>query len=505
MPKKPAQREQEVIGQIFDFIFKEAKKKPEKRKPMKLSGLNGKSILTDSLVAALERPGVFLTEQAAKDLNDALDITLTKFRPDEANPVPSTKISLSNAINIIKDPMGTFQKAKDTADAMRKSSRAKFAGQFMRELVTNGWARKYADIDTQEAVRLGLAAQSMSQKDQTLTKFKNRWDLQAGLGQSASGRGSGDVASLTNMEERAATLIGRGVFTERDWNAMSEDQRSRFGQIWGRGQNLKPRFDSRTGSENFMNMDYVKGEFRSELTNLGYDARSVSAIMDRYERFIISVNSDKNGKLKEKSISLSDPNFYRNLELNNIDTRISILTSRRASLTGRAQIDLDNQISTLEKSRLVINAQDLDGTKVLDARKQLQSWISNTQSQINTERDPVKRADLRRKLKGLTSDRRELDTLAFWDSVGKAEGYWASLKALSDGDLLKNILNGGFFDPKKNYAFCPSVEWESPYGQKIFVPRGLAKYKMDKSGNILKDANGNPIYTKDSLLKTAHN
>ena len=45
MPKRRSlEEEQEVIGQIFDFIFKEAKKKPEKRKPIKVSGLNGKGL-----------------------------------------------------------------------------------------------------------------------------------------------------------------------------------------------------------------------------------------------------------------------------------------------------------------------------------------------------------------------------------------------------------------------------------------------------------------------------
>ena len=71
--KKSLEQEQDVYGQIFDFIFKQAEKKPEKRKPIKPTGLSGKDILVDSLAATLERPGAFITTQTAKDINDSLD------------------------------------------------------------------------------------------------------------------------------------------------------------------------------------------------------------------------------------------------------------------------------------------------------------------------------------------------------------------------------------------------------------------------------------------------
>jgi len=223
MPKKSLQKEQEVIDQIYDFIFKEAKKRPDKRKPIKASGLNGKSLLTDGLAAALERPGVFLTTQAAKDLQDAFDITLAKIKPNQNDPTAQVKISASNLVDIIRDPMGVMQKAKDTADANRKTGRVLWMGKIMREFATNGWASKYADIDTQQAIRVGLGAQNL--KGDGYQKVKQNWDVRAALGQAASGRDATNAEALTNMQERSATLLGRNLFTERGWNSFSTEQR----------------------------------------------------------------------------------------------------------------------------------------------------------------------------------------------------------------------------------------------------------------------------------------
>lgn len=240
MPKRRSlEEEQEVIGQIFDFIFKEAKKKPEKRKPIKVSGLNGKGLLTDGLIAALEKPGAFLTTQAAKDLQDSLDITLTKILPNQADPTAPIKISASNLVSIFKDPMGTMQSMKDRADANRKSGKANYLGKVMRQFTASGWARRYADLDTQIAVRLGMASQNISELEKSQLKFKERSDVQGALGQAATGKVDTYSHELANMQERAATLIGRNIFTEEKWNSFSREDQDKFRAIFGMGAGWK--------------------------------------------------------------------------------------------------------------------------------------------------------------------------------------------------------------------------------------------------------------------------
>jgi hypothetical protein len=82
---KNQKQDDEILGQIFDFIFKEAKKPPEKRRPVRVTGLNGNSDLVDALTAALEKPGVFMSDQILDVFNDALDLKLGTFKTDEVS------------------------------------------------------------------------------------------------------------------------------------------------------------------------------------------------------------------------------------------------------------------------------------------------------------------------------------------------------------------------------------------------------------------------------------
>jgi hypothetical protein len=453
MPKRSSDKEQEVLGQIFDFIFKEAKKKPDKRKPIKVSGLNGGGMLTDAIAAALEKPGAFLTEQAAKDLGDSLDVTLFKMLPNQADVTAPIKISATKMVDIVKDPMGYMQKMKDVADANRKSGKAAFMGKIMREFVTNGWARKYADIDTQQAVRLGLASQESSKQKQSTIQYKEKWDTRAALGQSASGKGDALSNEIVNMQERGANLIGRNTFTEKGWNSLSEKQKDSFISIFGLAQKVKD-----SGN---LDIDYVSERLGKELENQGF--KNTEQILDRYKKVVT-----KNGN--DGSISLADSGFYRNLEMFNIDNRISQLKSQNYGLT---QSEIDSQINTLEKAKIVISGQDLTNKSLREAKGLLDKSIAETREQLRFERDPEKKAELRRKYRNLQGDSREIATMSFWSNVGKAEGYWSSAQNLIDGNLLTTILNGDFFDPNKN-DLAPSEE-KKLFGAAYFVPKMMDK------------------------------
>jgi hypothetical protein len=204
MPKRSQEKDQEILGQIYDFIFREAKKRPNKRKPIKVSGIDGKDLLTDGIVAALEKPGVFITSQAVKDFQDSLDITLTKIRPDENNPAVTMKVATSSLIDIIKDPMGFAQKAKDKADAARKDGKAKFMGTLMARFYCKRMGYRNTQILIRNlAVRNGLTAILDIERSSEFKYKKDRWRIKAGIGQSASGRAATDSSSLSSMQERA--------------------------------------------------------------------------------------------------------------------------------------------------------------------------------------------------------------------------------------------------------------------------------------------------------------
>lgn len=461
MPKKrSSDKEQEVLGQIFDFIFKEAKKKPEKRKPVKVSGLNGKSMLMDGLTAALERPGAFLTEQAAKDLNDSLDITLLKILPNQSDPTAPVKISASNMVDLIRDPMGVLQKAKDRADANRKSGKAAFVGSVMREFVTNGWARKYADIDTQQAVRLGLTSQGIG-------KFNEAWYTRSAIGQAATGKGDNKSNEIVSMMNRGANIIGRNVFSESKWNSFSQEERDKLSTIFGLAQGIKDTQD----------VAYVSARLKKELELQKQNPQAVQQALDKYKEVIDSIRG------KGDKISLADSGFYRSAELYNIENRISSL---KAGVPGLSSQEITNQIYTLEKTKLILNGQDpLNKAKDFSAaRVYIDKEIAGVSSAIRTETDANKREELKRRLKELRGDSRELNSINFWNRVGQAEGYWGAIQNITNGNFVTSILNGDFYDPRKN-DMAPSTE-EKLFNVGFFAP--ITEFK-DWKGDVKK----NPI------------
>lgn len=463
MPKKRSlEQEQEVLGQIYDFLFKEAKKKPEKRKPIKLSGIDGTNELASAISAALEKPGAFLTNQAAKDIQDALDITLTKILPNQSDPTAPVKVSVSNLVNILKDPVGTFDFMAKRAEANRKSGKANYLGKVMRQFTTNAWARKYADLDTQISVRLGMSAQDISNRRKRDIQFKNRYDTSAAIGMTTTGKDELLTHELANMQERAGTLIGRYSFSEERWNSFSEEEQARFKGIFSMAKGLNVNSG--------MDLNYAAGRLEEEL-KLKFNRRLSSAeqasIVEQYKAFV-------KGNAASGSTSVSNPSFYKNLENTNFNRRIALLRSN----PNLSAADLE-QIKTLEKAQIVVKGLDLSNRNLFDARNYLNSEMSSIKSLLDSETDSDRKRELRNKYRELKRDSRQLNTVKFWTSVGEVEGKWTSFQNLIvEGNLVGNILNGDFFDKDKNDLFRPSTTIKVN-GVGIFVP---ISGKEDKEG-----------------------
>jgi hypothetical protein len=295
------------------------------------------------------------------------------------------------------------------------------------------------------------------------------------------------------MQERAATLLGRQMFTERVWNRMSsEDQesiRKIFASTKTKGTNEDFRNDykikemfadiskSVNGGVPIQTTDYFSTtKAKDELENLfqsrGLKPKQIEYILERYDTAIKGIK-DEGG-----SVSLTDPAFYRRLETMNLDGRIKFLKNEGASLTPEQEA----QISSFEKAKLLINAQDLSATNVREARDRLKEWTDDVEKQLRTERDPNKRSALNKQLDELRDGNRQLNNMIFWDSVGSIEGIWSSFKEVTDGNLAGNILNGDFFDSNKNKLFCPSTEKKSYLGVKFNAPKTENKDKTPVTG-----------------------
>lgn len=457
MPKKKSsEKEQEVLGQIFDFIFKEAKKKPAKRKPIKYTGISGQSLLTSSLVAALEKPGAFITEQSVKDFGDALDVTLTKIKTDDAG-VSGVKLSLGKAVDIFKDPTKAFEKAVEGSKAFRRTQRATYLGQSMREMVANGWARRYADLDTQIAVRLGLASNNIS-------KNKERITTQGAIGQSAAGRGAPFVADAPDLMNRAGILLGRQTFGEATWNRLSESKKEEFLHMFAIVDK-----DSSAARDSHGNLIFVKQWQQQFIDEFG--ATQGNFYFDNFKRVALG------------SKGISDVGFYRKLEVANIDSRIALLQGQRRSALR------DEQIATLQKAKVLITGQDLSPDNVRSAMQMVDTQIADYKQRMQTTRDANVRARYKNKLDELKGDKRQLYAMVLGGKVGEIEGYWNSYQNIWGANLVGSILNGNFFDTDQNTVLNPA-------DTEVSVFDGKLKYVVNK-------ASKNPLENKYNEVTTA--
>jgi len=159
--KKIQKGEEEVLGQIFDFIFTEAKKPPAKRKPIKSTGISSSKALADGLAVALEAPGLIITDQVLESMNEALNLD---FAALDVGNGGKTKFSTTSMVDFLSDPDKFLSKAQKRSKETRAAMRAQFLGKTMQGLVANAWARKYnLDLDARKAI-LGQNQLVKSQK-----------------------------------------------------------------------------------------------------------------------------------------------------------------------------------------------------------------------------------------------------------------------------------------------------------------------------------------------------
>jgi hypothetical protein len=272
------------------------------------------------------------------------------------------------------------------------------------------------------------------------------------------------------MQERAATLIGRNIFTEAKWNSFSREEQDKFRAIFGMGAGWKNSKGEIVGN--------AADRLKKELAYLPEAERQ--AIIDKL-----------NGYATDKgSVPLADAAFYRKLELGNIQNRIARIKSK-GNLSSAEQ----DQVDSLEKAALIINGQDMTNANFYKARKDIDDKTKDVKDLLRTETDANKKAELKRKLKELNADSRELNTMKFWTGVGTWEGRWGSFKNLViEGNLLPSIYNGDFFDSNKN-DFAPSDE-KKYMGLPFLSPRQNSRIKLVRKKESVLGIGGTPYDNK---------
>ena len=193
MPKQKEQYE-DALGSIFDFIYSESQKSPKKVKPMKVTGIDGTSELSDALVGILENPLLFVNDTTMGNLKEALDINLAEFKLGDRGG--KVAINVQDIGKIITDPRGYVDNAFKKMEGIRKMQRATHGGEIMKSVLGGMWARRNGmDWDSQKALMVAGRPQAFQQdmmakngellrdhfvsgtKKMTLTDFQNRYGV----------------------------------------------------------------------------------------------------------------------------------------------------------------------------------------------------------------------------------------------------------------------------------------------------------------------------------------
>ena len=461
MAKQSNKGNYDTVGAIFDFIFKEAEKKPEKRRPIKTTGISGESLLTDALVASLEMPGAFVTKTVIDEFNRMIDVKLGDVVFDSNGKM---SISTGKIIDLLRDPGGYVQTSIDDAKATNKASRIRFLGEMMDDFLTTSWAHEYGDL---EAKQIMLARASANEKDE---KYK----VSRAIGQNIR---TETLMNVDFMRDRSLELIGRRTFGSA-WDTMGNQEKADFtNRLTNSGAFIKK--DPKTGKDMAVE-DWGGAAFSGDIQR--YLAQKYGRQeVQNFSRAMHSRNAtDK--------LDLSNPELYRTLERDYLRSKIGPL---KKAVAG-SQDEKDRKI--YEKSLVMVNLRNEKQMKDLETALEKET---DAAKRIEIE-GAIKDAQIARKLLGNRNN--------LLGGLGKLEGYLDSVNRVWGGvlgaqNLVPSILNGNFFDEGKNGAFSPTTLREIG-GIKI-----LKAKKTSGKGSAFKNAYyqmGESLYyvTPKSVLRT---
>lgn len=169
MPKKNVGYE-DAMGSVFDFIFTEAQKPPNKVKPVKVTDVDGTSEYADAITAVLENPLLFVNKTTVGALNDIVNPDLVKVTFGANTREDRVGVKLLNAKDVLSGDLSFIDDQFNKLEARRKLGRLTWAGASLGGLIAADWARKNKlDFDTQMAM-MGAGKVTSDPEEHMITK-----------------------------------------------------------------------------------------------------------------------------------------------------------------------------------------------------------------------------------------------------------------------------------------------------------------------------------------------
>lgn len=423
MAKKGKSDNYDALGSIFDFMFEESRKAPNKRRPttVRPTQLAGDSMLVDAIAASLEKPGFFVSDTLVDELNSALEIELS-VTPYKS--LGSVKVTSNNLIDLIRDPEGFIDKSIKKTQILRKTKRASFLGDNMKDLSHAAWARKYGNLEAQRMV----IASGASRRQEEKIKRDQEYKVSSAIGQMSRGFLAADT-DKNLMADRAAELIARSTFS--NWESVSnDDQKEEFFRLL---------------SNSALNTDFKKGfqvEFKKDFENYVrryYSGQDANALFDQFSKAY--------GK------GIYDTSTYKSLELGELRRKIQPLEDLESS--SKISEDQAKELSIYRKTQILISE---DKNKITREIGQIKGFLRNPN--LSSDQKKLYKAEL----KDRKSLLRTINGNTFWGNLGTYEGWYYSIRDVYGGitgtNVAVSILNGSFYDKKRNNVLLPVSENE---------------------------------------------
>ena len=391
MPKQ--KQYEDALGSVFDFIFTESQKPPDKRKPVKVTGFDGTSEYIDALAAVLESPGQFVNKTTVEAFNDVVnpEVAIVNLSPEE-----QIKFRLLDIKGVLNNDLSFVDKQFERLEINRKLGKMAWAGQQLSGIVAATWARKYGlDLETQNALF------NVGGKDVFLDKRPNKLEERFGA-----------WAKNRDYLEK----VVKGEFG--DYRNISEDT-------------LKISFGDQRGKEIYKELQKAFKVYDEEVRK-GSDDDTISSVLDK----------------------VSDNNYqtlYPVFESHNMATK-----EARARAVGDTEL-ADKYKSAQKGVDLFAqrNLRDRYLEKKKDELKQYKEDLSTLLKSSNPDKNLIK--DLRSKISDTNKELRMFNAQKVAQELGKWDGILSSTSSAWEytmgGQLLPAILSGDFFDKRKNTIF----------------------------------------------------
>ncbi|MGI6423243.1 MAG: M23 family metallopeptidase [Candidatus Dojkabacteria bacterium] len=454
MANKPKSDNYDALGSVFDFLFEESKKPPERRRPITPTGIAADSELTDGIFAALERPGAFVSDTVISEFNDALNVEIGRIKYGEYGSVKFTTMGM---IDFLRDPAAAFDKAIKTQNAIRKSQRALFLGALAEDVITTAWAHKYGDEEAKRAVLGGTISRADSYAiERALGQYgaSHSGDPQSKIQGTAVG-GRFSPRDLDFMANRSFELLGRKTFGS-SWLSLSEKDKADFSKLLGES--------GPDGSLANSRLEVGRELFR----------RYGHTIPDIETRFTGAVG----GVLKEsEGVDIFAGKLYKSLERDNLDDRIADPTIS------------DEQRGVYKKARYILDRDRLE----------LNNTIEQLRTDLKSATTSAEKKRLRKELRDAKGALRVVNGHTLLGRIGQLEGYYNSFSNLYGANFVGSILNGSIYDKNLNSLFLPSSEKTVGGVDGILVKREVPSKMLGKYNQVMTNLN---YLTPRSIFKT---